>query len=218
MKQKEIRVLVERGLHTEGYRRFSNIDPPIINLYLKKNLNRYLDSLLKNLRKEGFEDSTTAITDTAQLKSVVSIPVDSPNQFSEGQSYTIAAKSGEVYRDWIRFTVSVTSEYLASAETKKVRILDDEFVTDLLKDTYHKTRYESPLGTIIGNSIRVYTNSDFSVGSGELVYIRKFDEFDVVGSAEDEYPLPDRILNDVIDMTVLEIKKDRVQLSKEVTQ
>jgi len=208
MLQKEIRVLVERGLHTQGFLRYGNLDPQLLNLYLNKSINEYLDSMLVGLREGDFEDSTILITDLEKLKGIVTLSKESTSAFSDSESYVIAAKSGDIYREWLKFKVQVTSKYLKTPTYKKIRIVDEEYVDDLLDDTYHKTSYESPLATIIDGRVRVYKNSDFTVGDGELIYLKEPVKFNVIVDADVEYNLPSRIVNAVIERTVQAMRQD----------
>lgn len=210
MTQNEIRVLVERGLHTQGFRRYANLDVKILNLYLNKSMNEYLDSVLMYLRGGvGFEDSTVSITDLEDLKGTNPLAKVAPTTFLSGESYLIAAKTGDVYRDWVKFTTEITSDYYTSAQYIKVRIVDGEFVDDLFQDGYHTTSYKSPIGIIEGGEVKVYKNDDFTLGDGSLTYLKVPTAFDVVTKATDTYPLNNRIVNTVIDLTVRAMLVDR---------
>ena len=214
MTQREIGALVERGLHSKGYLRQANEDVDIINLYLNKSINEVYDSILEGLRNGNFEDSSIRIEDTRRLKDIATLTKVSPNtSFLSGERYDFSGVTE--YRDWIKFTTNVTSIYNASPVATKVRIVDEESVDILNLDTYHKTDYDSPLGTIVGDEVRVYTDS-FTLGDGELMYLKKATKFDLVGQALVEYDAPIRIVNEVIDRTVLSILKDSRFISREV--
>ena len=208
MKQKEVRALVERGLHTEGFKRYANITADIINLYLNKSTDEVYDAILEGLRKGSFDDNLVRMEDTRLLKEIVSLSKVTPNNtFLEGEYYLLSDATD--YRDAISFRVNVTSDYLANPAYTKVRIYDDERIDDLLNDSYHATSYDSPLARIIGDQIRVYTNDDFTIDGGSLLFMKQAVEFDVETNAEDEYPTSTRIVNAIIDRTIAEILKNR---------
>lgn len=209
MTQKEIQVLVERGLHTKGYLRVGNIDSQILDLYLNQSINKILDSILEGLRNGNFEDSIIRMEDTIPFKTIAPMSKLSPNTvFTDGEVYTLSGNSITDYRDWIKFRVDVTSEYASSAKSRKIRIYDEEVSDELLEDTFHKTTYKSPVGFMYSRQIRVYTNSDYTLGVGELVYLKKPVEFNVGTDGDVEYEVSSRVINAVIAETVAVMLKD----------
>lgn len=212
MTQREIGALVERGLHSKGYLRQANEDPLMLNLYLNKSMDEILDTILEGLRTGSFEDSTIRIEDTRRLKGVTTLTKVVPNtSFLSGDRYSFSGVTD--YRDWIKFRVGVTSEYSSGIVYTKVRIVDEEEVDDLMLDTYKTTSYDSPIATIVGSEIRVYTNG-FTLSTGELMYLKKITKFDIVTNALVEYDAPPRIVNAVVDRTVELILKDSRFISR----
>lgn len=194
---KEIGVLLETKLQTKGYLIYDNLHPVEINLMFNSYIEKYIDKVLEGFREQirtgGFDDTGKRLDDLRLLKKTA------PLTPSSSTTSTVTFELPEDYRDYLRFRILVNGKFVPG------RVLASDDLDVLGTDTYFKSSCESPIIEVENNNFIVYIEEGMTGVSEAVVrYIRKPDVFDILAQAETEYPLPNSVINRIIDDVVVD--------------
>ena len=205
MTQKNIALLLETKLQTLGYFLQGNMEPEEVGLMLDNKTSDFIDEVLAGLRRAevnggSFESNSLRLDELRMLK-VTSDPITPESGATDGQSWF---ELPDDYRDYIVIKTTVSTDCLTSDVVKKARVIQSDELQDLLDDTYHTTKIESPVSEIEDDLVKVYLN-DFTIPNIRIQYIKKPEKFDVVANGGNEYPLADKAIYRIIDKAVVEL-------------
>lgn len=205
MTQGNIAILLESMLQTWGFFLTDSMDPVEVNLHLNKGVQDFIEETLTGLRNRGsYESNSVRLDDLQQLKktSDAITPVNGTNP--------PLFKLPDDYNNYIKVAAVIPANEETncppSDTTVKVRILQSDVLDELLKDSYHKSTMESPVGEIEGDHVRIFPDN-FSVKEVKLQYIKNPIKFDIENESSAEYPLPDSTINRILDRVTVELTK-----------
>jgi len=205
MTQKNIALLLETKLQTLGYFLQGNMEPEEVGLMLDNKTSDFIDEVLAGLRRMevnggSFESNSLRLDELRMLK-VTSGLITPESGATEGQSWFSLPDD---YRDYIIIKSTVSADCLASNVVKKARVVQSDELQDLLDDTYHTTKIESPVSEIEDNLVKVYLN-DFTIPNIRIQYIKEPEKFNVKDNGNQEYPLAEKAVYRIIDKAVTEL-------------
>lgn len=121
-----------------------------------------------NTLAEGDEESKRRIDDLQILlldKSVV---------FEKKNLYSISESLPEDYFEWKRVSVDAEHECCSNLHKMVVYLAEEANVDELLRDHNKQPNFDwgETFCTIKGNKVLVYTNNEFNIEKGKLVYYR----------------------------------------------
>lgn len=200
-----IAILLGSLLQTDGFFLSDPLDPVEVNLHLDKGLQDFIEETLSGLRSPqtqggSFEANSIRLDDLQKLKKT-SDPLP-----KEADSDPPKFPLPEDYNNYIKVVGTIEAECLENPIKSKVRILQSETIEELLQDSYHKSTMNSPVGEIEDDFVKVNLNG-FTVKEVVIQYLKNPVKFDVVGKKDDEYPLPDRTINRILDKVAIELTK-----------
>ena len=111
--------------------------------------------------------------------------------------YIGSAPSDNRYCTDIKYTASSVNRYSQ---------LDDIYT--LLKDPFNKTKHTSPLTTIVGHNIDIYTDETFYVPKVKLTYIKKPRSIDSTSGSVTSCELAEHTHQEIVDMAVASILEE----------
>lgn len=206
MTQGNIAILLESMLQTWGFFLTDSLDPVEINLHLDKGVVDYIEETITGLRKPGsFETNSQRLNDLQRLKKTSGVISEStpPEVYPEFSLPT----------DYFHY-IAIKAQIAANSETncppddilKKARVVQSDILDELLEDTYHESTIESPICEIENNIVRVYEN-DFTAKGLVVQYITTPTPFNIEVEGNVEYPLPDNVINRILDKVAIELSK-----------
>lgn len=121
-----------------------------------------------NIKKEGSEQSTDAVDNVQVLLTKATLAGTAQPIYFE--TVTIPAD----YMRFVRVDVNATKDCCDSSNMV-VYQAEEANVSELLRDEHKKPSFywRETFCTLVGNTVRVYTNNDFTVAEASLTYYRK---------------------------------------------
>jgi len=205
MTQKNIARLLETKLQTLGYFLQGNMEPEEVDLMLDNKTSDFIDEVIAGLRRVeidggSFESNSLRLDELRRLK-VTSDPITPESGATDGQAWF---KLPTEYRDYIIIKATVEAECLEEAVVRKARIIQSDELQELLDDTYHTTKIQSPVSEIENDLVKIYLD-DFTIKDIIVQYIKKPENFNVKTNGASEYPLSDKAMYRIIDKAVVEL-------------
>jgi len=122
-----------------------------------------------NVKKEGSEQSTDAVDNVQILLTQVTMP---------GTAQPIYFQSNPIpgnYMRFVRVDIEASKDCCESGSTMVVYQAEEANVSELLRDEHKKPSFvwRETFCTLIGDTVRVYTNGEFTIDSALLTYYRK---------------------------------------------
>lgn len=174
--------LIEQDIQRLGFYVYDNLETEEIDLQINRQIYIVIDGILDkffgrklkvgvdqgfqidqvsldNLRKQHIKDATTTLSVATTIGKKFDVPAD--------YYHYIKAKATVSYKCWEN-GVEITK-----TKSVKLRVVPTQDIDQMLEHPFHKTLKESPVAEIAGNTVYIYTNSDFDVTEVKLDYITK---------------------------------------------
>ena len=142
-------------------------------------------------------NDVTAINDVSQLLGVVN-PVSGPNAASQDSWPKVNGQ----YTDTFAIAKRTASDEVSRSFAFNKFVQQDD-IFKLLDDPFNTTKHTSPLTTIRGNYIDVYTSDIFIIDKVKITYIRKPKEISL--SLDVSCELPMHAHREIVDMAISSI-------------
>jgi hypothetical protein len=169
MNNSQILIKVKQGLNKLDSMDYDNIEcwqifdafNKVQKTWVRKQLHGY------NLRKQGDEASKFSIDDLQVL--LEDVPINSFKRDRYFDTELIPAN----YLYWKRVMANCVVE-CCDKRPLKIHLTEMANVEDMLEDEFKRPSSEwgETFATLIGNTIRIYTNNDFDIDDARLIYYR----------------------------------------------
>ena len=147
---------------------------------------------------------TNTVTSTNQITQLVGIhnPVSGTNATSQDSWPKVNAQYTDTYSVAKRITTT-TREGNAEKSVAFNKFVQQDDIFKLLEDPFNTTKHTSPLTTIRGSYIDIYTSDIFIIDKVKITYIRK--PKDISLSLDTSCELPVHTHREIVDMTISSI-------------
>ena len=204
MKQGNIALLLELKVQSMGFFLSGSLEPEEKNIHLDQAYSDFIDEVLSNLRKieangGSFESNSVRLDELRTLKTRTADPIAKSGASNALESW-FDLPTG--YRDYVRILAEVTDTDNTTPIYKMCRVLDSSVLTKLSEDTFHKSKYKSPVAEIEDTNVIVHLK-DFVCNNIKMIFIKEPIAFDVQGSKDDEYIISSKTLYRVVDKAAL---------------
>lgn len=133
-----------------------------------------------NILKQGDEQSKRRVDDLQVLLTTVDLDLSSVKLYAESELLPVD------YLQFKRLELYATKECCKDPRLMIVYLSEEANVISNLRDDNKKPSFEwgETFMTLIGNRIRIYTNSDFVVTTTQLMYYKQPNKIQVVGCTD----------------------------------
>jgi hypothetical protein len=181
----DIHRLIEQDVQNLGFYLYDHLETEEVDLHINRQVYMLIDGILDkhfgrslklgpqqgfqvdqisldNLRKQQVKGATTTLT-----------------AFDRGMKFDLPI-AGDIYYHYTRATATISiaciddnGQSVTKTDYSQLRIVENKNIDEMLKSPFHKTDKDSPLAEISGNTIYIYTSSDFTITNIKLDYIKR---------------------------------------------
>lgn len=221
----EMHRLIEQDVQKMGFFAYDSLETEEIDLKINEQIYAFIEAVLDVTQgrvpkigvEEGFQKNQVSLDSlrTLHLKDQTT----TLSTFTDGKKFDVDTN---IYLHHIKtkLTVTYSCSENGSLVTKTLspspvlRVGESQHIDNMRRSSFHKTKKESPLGEIAGNTVYIYTDSSFNVTEAFIDFIKKPAKVTYAKSGGNydsnnsvHCDLPDSVHYMIVKMTVAKILK-----------